>query len=450
MTGTFQTISMALLAMVMALLLVAAPKPAWAQVPGASGATEKCTDFTALMEKSKKMAEAGSTDKGLLTNISDFIKGVINGASQKLFGAFTSNPNYSAAVGAAMTLMVVIYGVAFTIGVVQPSYGEVLKRLVKIGIIYAIISPSGGWTFFSQYAVRFFNDGTDQLIGQVMQIGTGIPFAAGDSPFKMLDALAAFILSPDMIIAILGAVFGSGPYGLTVGALLGMAVMGLLKMLLDALKTYALSFIVRGLLLGLAPIFLIFLLFEKTKPLFTGWLNALINLSLQPILYFTFISFFLVMLQASAFDLLGGDYPKTTPAGGTCASKTTELCWVDFAGTSGTANKKSFWRFKRPCEAFPAAEESGWQGPISCMMNGGKDKDGKPCPEFPINIIDILSFLILVYVAQRFGDVVQRLANEISSAFVNLDVQARMDFKTNSDSAGGMGAVTLKGGQNPR
>lgn len=393
----------------------------------ASGSTspDTCTDFEAMMKASN------TGEKGILTNISDFIKGVINEASQKLFSAFTDNSSYQAAVNAAMTLMVVIYGVSFLIGVVQPSFGEVFKRLIKMGVIYAVVSP-GGWTFFSQYAVTFFNDGTDDLIAGVMRIGTGLPFESGDSPFKVLDAIAKFILSPDMIIAILGSTFAGGPYGMMMGALLGMALAGLLKMVVEALKLYAISFIVRALLLGVAPVFVVFLLFDKTKQLFTGWLNALINLSLQPILYFTFISFFLVMIQTSAHDMLGGN----------------ELCWTEYKSTGGTTNKLSFWRFKAKGENAPMLDDMTWNGPLQCLLQGNSGEvqgnaaaDGTKktykCSEFPINIVDILSFLILVFVASKFGNVVLRLANEISNATVNLDTQAKLEtLKPGAESGG--------------
>lgn len=378
-----------------------------------SAQEQPCTDFASLKATAEAMKEPG-----ILTNITTYIKDVINGASQKLFEAFTKSSSYQAAVNAAVTLMIVIYGVAFMIGVAQPSFGQVLIRLVKVGVIYAVISP-GGWQFFSDYAVKFFNDGTDDLIRTVMNIGTGIPLAPGDSPFKALDGLAKFVLSPDMIIAMMSSTFASGSYGLMMGALMAFAVGGLLKMLVEALKTYALSFIMRALLLGIAPLFIVFLLFDKTKQLFTGWLNALINLSLQPILYFTFISFFVVMLSTSAYSMLGG----------------AEICWSDVKAVQGSQNKIAFWRFKMKGETTPSLESWTWEGSLSCLMSG-KAADGKSkCPEFPINIVDLLSFLILVYVAQRFSDVVARISSELSSAFVNLDTQTR--FQLGQQQGGG-------------
>lgn len=399
----------------LALLLVMSPlmgvQEAWAQ---SEPTKPVCTDFAKLMADN-----ANGSENGILTNITTLVKTEINAASQKLYSAFTDSNSYQSAVNAAMVLMVTIYGVAFTIGVVQASFGQVLIRLMKLGMIYALISPSGGWQFFNAYAVKFFNDGTDQIIGKVMEIGTGVAYTGG-SPFKQLDGIANFVLSPDMIVAVMGSAFSGGPYGLAFSGLLAFSIGGLLKMLLEGLKTYALSFVVRSLLLGVAPIFIVFLLFDRTKQLFTGWLNALINLSLQPILYFTFISFFVVLLTSSAKDMLGAN---------------NELCWMEYQNAQGTTNKTSFWRF-RTADGTDLGPRD-WKGEISCQLNGGKTSDGKPCPEFPLNVVDILSFLLLVYIAQRFSTVTDRIASDISNAFVNLDKNMRMDIPGQQKEGGG-------------
>jgi hypothetical protein len=146
------------------------PPPSPAPTGSPTATTETCTDFASLN------AEAANPSKpGLLTNITTYIKNVVGNATKQLYTAFTGSSAYKNAVSAAITLMIVIFGVAFLIGVVQVSFGQVLIRLIKVGVILTLISP-GGWQFFSDYAVKFFNDGTDELIGVVMEIGTGVPF----------------------------------------------------------------------------------------------------------------------------------------------------------------------------------------------------------------------------------------------------------------------------------
>lgn len=348
---------------------------------------------------------------GLLTAIYDNIKGIVNDSTERLYQSFIDNSAYQSAVFGAVTLMIIIFGVGFVIGVIQPSFGQVLVRLIKIGIIVALISP-GGWDFFSGYMVTFFNDGTDSLVKSVMGIGTGVPVPAEASPFWTFDRLANFLIQPDTIIAIMGATFAGGPYGMMMGGLMTFAFMGFIGLLITALRIYAVSYVARSLLLGLAPVFFVFLLFEKTKQLFMTWLNALLSLMLQPILLFTFLSFFMILIESASKDMLN-----------------TEFCWTEYRNEEGTTNKRAFWRPAPPDQCGvpqPVVAEMTWEGTFDCIVRG-QEADGSPCKEFPMNIIDILSFLILVYLAQRFARVIERIANELANTYIALDTGGRFD-----------------------
>lgn len=345
-----------------------------------------------------------TSQAGLLTAIYNNIKTIVNDSTERLYNSFIDNPAYQSAVFGAMTLMIIIFGVGFVIGVIQPSFGQVLVRLVKFGIIVALISP-GGWQFFSDYMVRFFNDGTDSLVKSVMYIGTGVPVPADASPFFQFDRLAAFIIQPDTIIAIMGSLFAGGPYGMMMGGLMIFALMGFVGLLVTALRIYAVSYVARALLLGLAPVFFIFLLFEKTKQLFMTWVNALLSLMLQPILLFTFLSFFIILIESASKDMLS-----------------TEFCWTEYRNEEGTTNKRSFWRPVDQQTGSPIMSPQTWRGTFDCVVRGEST-----CPEFPMNIIDLLSFLILVYLAQRFARVIERIANELANTYIALDTGGRFD-----------------------
>jgi type IV secretory pathway VirB6-like protein len=215
------------------------------------------------------------------------------------------------------------------------------------------------------------------------------------------------VISPDFIIAVVGAASTGGPFGLIMSSLMGFCFIGLFRLLLKGIQIYAISFVVRALLLGLAPIFIVFLLFDRTRQTFTGWVNALVNMSLQPILFFTFISFFITMMTSSSNSLLTG----------------VEFCWVETSGTEGSANKTSGWKIKDSATGMPEVSKLTWKGSVSCQLSGG------PCEDFGINIVDILTFILLVYVAGKFAEVIDNLAADISNSFANLHTENRMDMR---------------------
>ena len=408
--------------------LVALPQPSYATPTNTSSpGDQQCTNFADRINASQQ--DVPGAQKGILSDVYGFIKDVVGTATRTIFETFTGSPSYLRAINAAMILMVTFYAIGFMVGIVQPSFQQMLMRIVKVSFIYALISP-GGWQFFSDNIVHFFQDGSDSLIIGIQQIATGIPPAPDATPFYALDGIAKFVMHPDTLIALMGA-FTSGPYGLAMGGLMTIAFFGFFKLIIRTLEVYAITFVARSLILGLAPIFLGFLLFDRTKNIFTAWVNSLINLSLQPVLMFVFLSFFLTLINTSAQKMLGS-----------------ELCWTSFQTVTGTSDLMSFWRFKDSTLNAPISGEMTFEGSLECLLN---PSTATKCKAFPISIIDILSFLILVYLATRFADVVDKISSELSNAYVALDTTGKLEQiadEQNRNLGGGGGGKGGGGGAN--
>lgn len=395
-----------------------------------TGNASVCTNFSQTIQSVFNNANPTPGQKGLLSGIHEFIAGVVNTATHDLFVSFTSNSSYQNAVYAAITLMITFYAVGFTIGIVQPSFQQALIRLIKIGLIMTLVSSSG-WAFFNSYVVEFFQNGTDQIIKDVQSIATGIQPPADATPFYALDRIAEFVIQPDTVIAIMGAMATSGPFSYTMAGLMLICMANFIGMLLQALKVYAIAFVARSLVLGVAPIFFVFLLFDRTKNLFISWLNALVNLSLRPILLFTFMSFFILMIESAAKDMLNA-----------------ELCWTEFKNISGSTNKLSFWRFVNPVTQQTETGERNYQGSLECLISPTQIAGG--CKPFPIDIVSLLTFMILVYICKRFTDVVERISSELSNAFVSLDTSSKLEQFMGNQRGGGSGPMNIPTGGQPR
>jgi type IV secretion system protein VirB6 len=360
----------------------------------AAGASNNDTCVSDLKEQTPE-----DENDGLITQVIDYIKEIIDDTSEQLFNGIVGNSGFKAAVNAAFALAIAFFGVAFMFGIVPFTFGQALTRGLKIAIIAALIG-GGGWSFFSEYAVTFFNDGTDDLIGKVISIATGEPHTPGDpKPFSQLEKVVLDTLSPEMMIANITS-FITGPQGIAMGGLLSIGIMAFVQMLVKAMRVYVISLVAKALLFGLAPIFISFILFERTKNIFTGWINQLVNYSLQPLLLFAFLSFFVVLIESSVKNILS-----------------TDICWVPVQHYSGATTTTKFWSFVGP-DGKPTNSEMTWDGLASCIEAGGA---GAQCDDFPISIIDILTFLILSHLAYRFSDVVVNLATEIASSTLFLD-----------------------------
>lgn len=374
----------------------------------AQGNPSDATVCTSMSERADALFGSASPQPneppGILTEIFGFIKDVTSDATRNIFSAFVNNPSYTFAVRATFSLYIAIFGAMFTMGLVQATFGQVLVRIIKMSIIMALMDP-GGWEFFSQYMVSFFNDGTDDLIRAVMNIATGLPADANPqiSPFYRLDRIATFLIHPDTLVTLMG-VGTSGVYSLAMMGFMGMAFFGFMKLLITALQTYAVAFVVRSMLLGLAPIFFVFLLFERTKNLFTGWVNLLVGFSLNPILLFTFLSFMVVMIQSATENMMSS-----------------KLCWVTKQQAEGVNSQKAFWAFLDE-NGNPYILDWDFNGNMQCTVLGTQTQ----CPQFPVKIIDVLTFFLLVFLAMRFAEVIERISNELASTFASLSAETRL------------------------
>lgn len=338
-------------------------------------------------------------NQGLLTQIIDYIKEVIDQATMELYNGIIYHPSFLMALNAAFTLFVTLFGALFIFGIVPLTLGQASMRLFKIAIILALVNE--GFPFFKEYAIKFFNDGTDELINAILGIATGDKTGVSYSdtgspqPFRKIEPVVQKILSSKMMTTLIGS-FTTGPMGPAMGGLIGFSIYAFVMSIVKALRIYCLSLVAKALLFGMAPIFMSFMMFERTKHMFSGWYNQLVNYSLQPILMFAFISFFVVLMESAADNILKAD-----------------LCWTEFDHMEGSPSAASMWRFKDGNNQQSASDFT-WKGMVSCLEKGGK------CDDFPVSVIDILTFFILAHLAYKFSDVVMMIATEIASSTLDL------------------------------
>ncbi len=339
----------------------------------------------------------GESLDSILQDIVTLVNDALVGVAERLYDGIISSGSYRDAVFAAMTLYLIFYAVGFLFGFVPAIFGQALMRIIKIGLIFMIMSPAG-WGYFSDIVVTFFEDGTNYLINLMIAIGSGAgTIGVTDdvaAPFAILEGVMTKIFSPKMFIVIVGS-FSTGPFGPIMAMAMIWAVFNLFMLILRALEIYLLSLVIRTLLFGLAPIFFAFLMFDRTKQLFMGWINQLVNFSLQPILLFGFLAFFVIMLESSVDELM--------PPG------EVELCYTQMEHLGKTPYDIQHWRFKVKNEKYQG--EWTWKGPLG---------EENPVP-FPIEVINILIFLILSHIGTKMSTVITEIASELASSTVRLD-----------------------------
>lgn len=406
--------------------------------------TTTCTDNPCFDFDNNFLGNLGSVTnraKGIMEEAINRVAVAISLTSRDLFNTiigatpFSFSFTFLDVLTAAILLYIIFYGVGLIFGFVQATLLDALIRLFKLGIIYTLIQPgslfsaliggffnytgsmAGGWGFFSNYVVYFFNEGTNQIIMLMVNIASGnplnrflnpctaygyltavgIPYNVG-CPFQVLDQSVKIIFSPRMFITLLGAI-STPPYGIIVAAALIMSIFTFFMVLIRAMQVYALSLVAKAILFGIAPIFISFILFEKTRSLFFSWLGQIISYSLQPILLFTFLAFFGLMLQSAASDLLPED--------------DVHLCYTKSAKQANTPVDIHAWKFG--CKQSANGPVTPYTG--EWTWDGAADKD--QCPDafnnkFPIDPVKILIFLLLCYLMFKISDVIVAVAIDLA------------------------------------
>lgn len=345
----------------------------------------------------------GEGVQGLLSIIVTQVKAILNNIAMKMYNGIITDPTFIKAVKALATLYIAIYGVMFTVGMMQTNITDFTIRGMKLVVVFMLIQP-GSWVFFNDHVVKFFNEGTDDLINIFTSIAVGGVSVAGDPPFKALDDVLTKALSTKMVVTVM-AVFTTGIYGLLLGFLLVACLGSFIKSIFQAMLIYLMGLVLKTVLFGIAPIFISFVLFARTKPLFDGWLNQILSASLQPVLLFAFFGFFAKLVE--------GLINKTLAA---------PVCWTELAeGIRGSPFAQRFWTFMSP-------DASGTLKPFGGLNDLFGAASGAPggTPPFPIENVAVLliTFIFIAELSSRFNQIVLQVAQDLANAATNLSAMA--------------------------
>lgn len=358
----------------------------------------------------------------LLTVITDNFRTLLLSMAQGMYNGIISQSTFVGLISAIVTLYVVIYGILFTLGLAEITIYDFTIRLIKVCLVAALIQP-WSWEFFAVRLSGIIIGGGNQLIAIMAGIGvggiTGLGSTGGmsaPSPFMAIDNVVSNITSAKMSATMIGVFLNSGPAGPLAAALIYGAAGIFIRALLQAIWVYIMAMAMLTILFGVAPIFIGCFLFSKTKYLFDGWLNQLVNAVLQPTLLFTFFAFFSALVSHTVMKILS-----------------TPWCWVSSGSVDGSSVPMKMWIPK--INGMLAREEWDWQGSEVGGVN----------IHFPIDIMDIVAFIILAQICGKMGDIVLKIARNIAGASTSLDMSGvggkiMQEFKSAAPSVKAAGA----------
>lgn len=226
------------------------------------------------------------------------------GQSERMYKAVIGDGRYQAILSMCLVVMLTFYGVGYLMGVSQFTQSELVNRIVKVGLIYLFVSPTG-WDYFNSIVVNFFKNSTDYVAFMMASSFDNSPeisqaiidrdYYDKSILFGSVDKVFSMFFS-DAVQKKVSALLFASIFGWAYLWIIYLSFMLYVYAVANAVLLYLTAQVFISILFTVAPIFFVFTLFGQTKEMFDNWLKQLISFSLQQIFLLTTLAFFNMMM----------------------------------------------------------------------------------------------------------------------------------------------------------
>lgn len=204
------------------------------------------------------------------------LRAKFNELTKFIFTKLSTDASLKNIARGALTLYLMFYTISFLIGSVKIKVTDLIERVIKIAIVITMFNPRS-WEFFNNYLFNAFVGGNDFLFKAVggFTSNTENVFGFIDPLLnKFLDSNYWFLLFIQLLQIHNGLTF--------VAIMTIYSSLIYLKAILEVIISYVLAFVGMAVMISLAPLFIICILFEKTRSIFDNWISTLFNYAIQP------------------------------------------------------------------------------------------------------------------------------------------------------------------------
>lgn len=416
------------------------------------GNKNECTPISEALDFSSanenEMLKVG--DKGITQWIRDEVTSKVWLGSTLIYLKIAFNIDFRFTVAMMMTLAVIFFAASVLLGIIQANGYNMLMFIIKLVVIYQLTI---NYIYFQMYVIQTFEaivtDATmfatftfsDYIDGKAFMSGVlgqwSSPLEALKSMFGLdflnytgitdvtnkldifhaIDVNLSNFFSFDYIKMIL-ALGGFGYTGAFTAIMMFATLVTYFLAIVMCIKVYLMAYIGRFVLYALGPLFISFALFNQTRSLFDGWLQQLINFTLQPVFLFIFFGMFhsitTGMLQQMTANLSNFSSSLTVA----CTATDTGCINVSTANPYGvkTVTINGGDMCLKPYPINSDNEKSGYWYKV--CRSADNCQDGGLAPNSPIDFWAVLMTLIMCYIMYAMCSWVTSVASQISSGMV--------------------------------
>ncbi|AAU03518.1 TrbL/VirB6 family protein [Rickettsia typhi] len=194
----------------------------------------------------------------------------------------TSCTNFFTYIKAILILYVMTYGAMFLLGFAKINQKELVIRIAKIGMVSGLINGNT-FEFFNNYLFDAITNFSDSIIANMSGYSLFTSTNTISNPFMFLDAIMSKIFFSQTFIAQLLSLLSLGLSGIIYFIITFIAVCIVIITTLRAIAVYIMAFMATCILIGIAPLFISFLLFDFTRYLFDNWVRFTIRYMIEPV-----------------------------------------------------------------------------------------------------------------------------------------------------------------------
>ncbi|MDG1436436.1 MAG: type IV secretion system protein [Rickettsiaceae bacterium] len=191
--------------------------------------------------------------------------------------------NFFQYIRAMLILYISLYGLMFLMGSVQISQYDIVIRVIKVGIVSGLMNDKT-YEFFNMYILDVVTSFSDEIMANMSgySIYTGVDKIS--NPFMFLNELMTKIFLSTTFYAQILALLSMGLSGPFYFLIVFISIAIVVMVSFRAIAVYLMAFMGITVLISLAPLFLTFILFERTKHLFDSWVKFMVSYMLEPII----------------------------------------------------------------------------------------------------------------------------------------------------------------------
>jgi type IV secretory pathway VirB6-like protein len=220
------------------------------------------------------------------------------GTVYKIFMSITQDARFQTVFYLCVVLLISYLGLSFSMGYSKLSTAEMVMQFLKIGFVIFFTTPSG-WDFYFEHVIKNVLEASRYFNRAIIASMYNVAIEKVSSPFQPINMVFDVIIHPDTWTKMVAILFTQGfLFSSLILVVMLYCVVTTLITLGKATILYIATIMMSSLLLSIGPMFVVCILFEKTKTYFSKWVTNLLGLFFQQ--YLLFLGFFIFCVIIAA------------------------------------------------------------------------------------------------------------------------------------------------------